>query len=63
MTYDCIWCLRKAKSIAGINSSGIFQKSNIDFSIASEPETRRILDRLSSLSEQIVKNRHNLIGR
>ena len=37
----------------------IADKANIDLSIANEPETRRILDRLPSLSEQIVKNRHN----
>jgi hypothetical protein len=36
----------------------IAQKSNIDLSIASERETRQILDRLPSLSEEIVKNRH-----
>jgi hypothetical protein len=37
----------------------IAQKSDIDLSIASEPETRRLLNKLPDLSEQIVKNRHS----
>lgn len=37
----------------------IAQKSNIDLSIADESETRRILNKLPALSEQIVKNRYS----
>jgi hypothetical protein len=37
----------------------VAQKSDIDLSLASLPETRRILKRLPPLSEQIIKNRHN----
>jgi hypothetical protein len=37
----------------------VARKSDIDLSIANELETRRILNKLPSLSEQIVKNRHS----
>jgi hypothetical protein len=37
----------------------IARNSDIDISIANEQDTRQILNKLPSLSKQIVKNRHN----
>ncbi|MFZ0895403.1 MAG: hypothetical protein WAZ77_12970 [Candidatus Nitrosopolaris sp.] len=37
----------------------VAQKSDIDLSLANELETKRILRKVPSLSEQIIKNRHN----